>query len=107
MKGVEKLNSMLEASGLPFRYRAFSDETVPDDCYCVYQFLYSENMAADGNVYKIISKFQIDMFTKTKNIEAEEQLEAALSSVYWEKEEEYIDDQACYRITYLISLEDS
>lgn len=107
MKAIKKIKAMLETSGLPFRYLKFSDETVPEDRYCVYQFLNSENMAADGSVYKIISRFQIDLFTKTKDIESEEQLEAALSSVFWEKEEEYIDDQACYRITYLISLEDS
>lgn len=106
-KAYEKIKSMLTASGIPFRYRAFTEDTVPPMPFLIYQFTYSENFGADGEVYALLSHFEVVLFTKLKDLKAEEQLEAALSSVYWEKEEEYLENEDCYQITYSIIMEES
>lgn len=102
-----KTKELLNNTGLPYRYLAFSEKSVPKMPFLTYQFLYSNNMAADGEVYSPISRIQIALFTKIKDPGAEKQVETALSGHYWEKEEEYLDNQDCYQITYEIEMEGS
>mgnify|MGYP000028368646 CR=1 FL=1 len=35
-----------------------------------------------------------------KEVETEKKVEEALSDYYWEKTEEYLDEEQCYRIMY-------
>lgn len=104
---IYKTKKLLNNTGLPYRYLSFSEKSVPKMPYLTFQFLYSNNMAADGKVYYQISRVKIDLFTKIKDLDAEKQVEMALSGHYWEKEEEYLDNQDCYQITYEIEMEGS
>lgn len=104
---IYKTKKLLSNTGLPYRYLSFSEKSVPKMPYLTFQFLYSNNMAADGKVYYQISRVKIDLFTKIKDPDAEKQVEMALSGHFWEKEEEYLDNQDCYQITYEIEMEGS
>lgn len=102
---VVKTSKLLKLTNLPFRYLAFSDDDAVKMPFITYQFLYSDNMAADGEVYVPISRVQINLFTAQKDLKIEQQVESVLKGHFWTKEEEYIDSQDCYQITYEIELE--
>lgn len=97
---LKELYEILKSTGIPVAYRAFSEDTAPDMPILVYFVLYSNNFSADSVVYKKINHIQIDLYTKNKDTESEDKVENALSSFFWEKDEEYLDDERCYRVTY-------
>ncbi len=97
---LKELYEILKSTGIPVAYRAFSEDAAPDMPILVYFVLYSNNFSADSVVYKKINHIQIDLYTKNKDTESEDKVENALSSFFWEKDEEYLDDERCYRVTY-------
>lgn len=97
---LQEFRNILDTTGIPVAYRQFSETDVPDLPILVYMEAYSNNFSADGTVYHKTSHVQVDLYTKNKDIESEDRVENALSSFFWEKEEEYLDDERCYRITY-------
>lgn len=96
--------NILKETGIPVAYQAFSERDAPDLPIMVYTVPYSNNFSADGAVYKRINHIQIDLYTKNKELETEDKVENALSSFYWNKEEEYLDDERCYRIMYEVEV---
>ena len=54
--------------------------------------------------YQPIDHVQIELYTKDKNPEAEGMVESALSSLFWEKSETYIDTEKCYQILYEVEV---
>lgn len=91
---------MLQASSLPVAYRAFPEDEAPPLPYICYLTTGNNNFAADGKVYYGAIHIQVELYTKFKQPEVEEKVEEALSSLYWEKSEEYIDSEKCYQILY-------
>lgn len=57
-----------------------------------------------NQVYHKIDHIQVELYTKLKDQEAEDRVENALSSLYWDKTEEYIDSERCYQILYEIEV---
>ena len=101
---LSDLNTLLETTGLPVTYRAWSINMAPELPYICYLVSYSNNFGADNIVYHKINHIQIELYTKRKNLEAEGKVEQALSSFYWEKTETYIDTEQCYQILYEIEV---
>lgn len=101
---LEELNKLLETTGLPVVYRAWPDKKAPPLPYICYLAAYSNNFGADNVVYYPINHMQVELYTELKNPALEDKLEKALSSFYWEKNEEYIDAEQCYQITYEIEV---
>lgn len=101
---LEDLNNLLKTTGLPVTYRSWPESQAPDLPYICYLFSYSNNFGADNVVYSPISHIQIELYTKLKDPISEGKVETALSSFYWGKTEEYIDDEQCYQIIYEIEV---
>ena len=59
---------------------------------------------ADNAVYYPINHLQIELYTSLKDPETEDKVEKALSSLFWEKSEYYIDSEQCYQIIYEIEV---
>lgn len=98
----EDIFKLLKSTGIPVTYNAWkTKKKLPYICYLN---AYSNNFAADGNVYYLINHLQIELYTEEKDTEAEEKVEQALSSFFWEKTEEYIDTERCYQIIYEIEV---
>lgn len=102
-----EIGNLLEQTGLPVAYLAFPKEKAPPMPFTVYQFLYSNNFAADGEVYTKINRYMITLYSRIKDEESENKIETALNSIPcpWSKEEEWLEDNSCYQVTYEIEME--
>ncbi len=101
---LEELNKQLETTGFPVTYRAWPEKEAPPLPFICYLVTYSNNFSADGCVYHEIDHIQVELYTKQKDPEAEDKVENVLSSLYWQKTEEYIDTERCYQILYEIEV---
>lgn len=104
MVTLEQIKVMLESTGLPVTYRAWPKNKAPNLPYICYLVAYSNNFGADNAVYYPISHLQIELYTNLKDPETEDNVEKALSSLFWEKSEYYIDSEQCYQIIYEIEV---
>ena len=96
------LFTLLKTTGLPVAYHHFTSPPTPP--YIVYLFSYSSNFGADNKVYDAAKNFQVELYTKTKDLASEKLIEDALNGadVYWEKTEMYIDSEGLYQVLYEI-----
>ena len=96
------LFALLKTTNLPVAYHHFTSPPSPP--YVVYLFSYSSNFGADNKVYDAEKNFQVELYTKTKDLASEKLIEDALNGadVYWEKTETYIDSEGLYQVLYEI-----
>ena len=97
---LQAFRKILETSGLPVTYRAWPENEAPPLPYLCYYDSGSNNFAADGVVYFSARQITVELYTELKDVTAENRVEQALSSFFWEKTEEYIDSEKCYQIVY-------
>ena len=98
------LSNILAATNLPVAYDFFPEETFPGYPFVVYREVETDNFIADGVVYHIKRKVEVQLYTIHKDIVTEELVEDALQSIPWNKHEEYIDGEKCYQITFDITI---
>ena len=101
---LEEIKKLLETTGLPVAYRAFPVGNAPPLPFICYLFSSTNNFNADDVVYQVINRITIELYTESKDPEAENAVEAALKDLCWEKSEEYLDDEQCYEIIYEIEV---
>lgn len=101
---LEELSNRLVSTGLPTTYRAWPENAAPSLPWICYLVSYSNNFAADGQVYFPINHIQIELYTKLKDPEAESKVETALHTLFWEKTETYLESQKCFKILYEIEV---
>lgn len=101
---LEEVAALLETTGYPVTFREWPEGDVPPMPYLVYLSPYTNNFAADGTAYFIANHVQIELYTQLKDPTAEGKVEAALSSLYWEKNSEYLDTEKCYQTIYEIEV---
>ena len=96
------LFTLLKTTNLPVAYHHFTSPPSPP--YMVYLFSYNTNFGADNKVYDAAKNFQIELYTKTKDLASEKLIEDALNGadVYWEKTETYIESEGLYQVLYEI-----
>lgn len=87
-------------------YRAWPVGQAPALPFITYMVDDSDNFGADDIVYKAINRVNIELYSKNKDTVSEGLIEALLESlsIYWEKDETYIDDEQCYEIIYTIEV---
>ena len=96
------LLNILKSTGLKVAYNNF--KTPPSLPYLVYLFTNSDNVAADNRVYKKVNNYQVELYSKLKDIASEELIEDALDNadMFYDKSETYIDSEGLYQIVYEI-----
>ena len=96
------LFQLLKTTNLPVAYHHFTSPPTPP--YMVYLFSYNTNFGADNKVYDAAKNFQVELYTKTKDLASEKLIEDALNGadVYWEKTETYIESEGLYQVLYEI-----
>lgn len=87
-------------------YRAWPVGEAPALPFICYLVEGSDNFGADNIVYKAINRVRIELYSENKDTTSESAIEALLDSlsIYWEKDETYIDDERCYEIIYSIEV---
>ena len=87
-------------------YHAWPVGESPGLPFIVYLVDGSDNFGADNKVYKAINKINIELYSKNKDTTSEGLIESMLDShsIYWEKDETYLDDEQCFEIIYSIEV---
>ena len=101
---LEKLYSILKATGYPVAYSHFEVKTsLPFITYLVDG---SSNMFADNKVYKKIENIKIELYTAEKNLEIEENLERLLdeNEIAYETDETWIESEKLFQKIYEVEL---
>ena len=101
---LEDVKKLLDSTGLPVTYYAWPEEKAPELPYICYLVAYSNNFSADGTVYAPVNHLQVELYTEQKEPQTEERVENALSSLFWQKTETYIESEQCYQIMYEIEV---
>lgn len=98
---LDDLYTLLSAV-FPTAYWSFPEGKAPPMPYITYFESASDNFGADNKVYHHRKRISIELYTRTKDPDAEAQVEAALdqSFIYWEKTETHLDDEEAYEVIY-------
>ena len=97
-----EIETLLRQTGFPVAYSHFKDAHPAP--FIVYSITGSDNFTADNKVYFLVDSIRIELYTDEKDPAAEKKVEAALSSLCWDKAEIYIDAEKLYQITYEIEV---
>lgn len=97
---LEKFNAVLESSGLPVTYNAWPEREAPPLPYVCWLESGSSNFAADGVVYHPVKRLRAELYEAYRDAAAEQALESALDSFFYQKTPNYIDEEKCYQIIY-------
>ena len=104
MMALEDMKTLLETTGYPVVYYAWPEKKAPALPYICFLTAYSNNFGADDRVYYPVAHYQIELYTRCKDPEAEGKVEQALSSYFWEKTETYLDTERCFQILYEVEV---
>ena len=101
-----QFGDILATSGFPVTYLAFPADNCPEMPFVTFQETGSNNVGADGIVYKKVKIYQVDLFTEGKDPSAEEALEDAFDNAgfFWNKYQTLVENEACQRYTYTIEV---
>ena len=96
------LFALLRTTKLPVAYHHFTSPPTPP--YIVYLFSYSSNFGADNKVYDAAKNFQVELYTKAKDLASEKLIENLFDAteIYWDKTETYIESEGLYQVLYEI-----
>ena len=105
---AELYNALKSITGFSNKvvYRAWPVGEAPPLPFIVFLVEGSDNFGADNIVYKAINRVNVEFYTKNKDTVSEGLIEALFEnlSIYWEKDETYLDDEQCYEIIYSIEV---
>ncbi|MFR3704931.1 MAG: hypothetical protein ACLTV2_02845 [Acutalibacter sp.] len=101
---LEDMKTLLDTTGYPVVYYAWPEKKAPALPYICFLTAYSNNFGADDRVYYPVAHYQIELYTRCKDPEAEGKVEQALSSYFWEKTETYLDTERCFQILYEVEV---
>ena len=104
-----ELYSALKSLGLPVAYSAFVEtptNPLPKPPFITYQFAYSGDMMADNLNYVEISNFQVELYTKIKDMATEKILQDKFKELElpYNKTETTLESENLYQIVYEIQL---
>lgn len=104
---MDKLLEMMRATGIPFAYDHFAEGEAPEPPFICYLLPSSDNFAADGTVYFKTNEVHIELYTDTKDLSVEQQLEAVLDErgIFYDKSETWIESEKLYEVLYIFEME--
>lgn len=99
---MDKITELLKEIGLPYAYHHFEEGKSPDPPFMLYLYPKSRNFSADGGVYHKKSEVDLELYTDTKNILLEYQVEEVLDrhKIFYQKSEVYIEKEKLYEVLY-------
>lgn len=102
----QKINQIIEGIGYPCAYYQFPEGQAPDPPFICYFYDSSNDLYADGMNYQKIERLYIELYTDTKDFEAEATVEKALAGAgfSWAREETPIDSERLYEVIYSLDV---
>lgn len=97
---------LVKTLGYPIAYHHFEEGRILSPPYLLYWVSGSENKGADNMAYHKQVEVVLEVYTKTKNLELEGQVENLLDNhhIYFDKVEVYVSSEKLYQVTYHITL---
>ena len=104
---MDKLLEIIKAMGIPFAYDHFAEGEAVDPPFICYLLPDSDNFAADGKVYFKANEVHIELYTDTKDLSVEQQVEAVLDAhgIYYDRSEVWIESEKLYEVLYTFEME--
>lgn len=104
---MDKLLEIIKAMGIPFAYDHFAEGEAVDPPFICYLLPDSDNFAADGRVYFKANEVHIELYTDTKDLSVEQQVEAVLDEhgIYYDRSEVWIESEKLYEVLYTFEME--
>ena len=104
---MEELVAVLERTGIPFAYDHFAEGEAVDPPFICYLLPESDNFSADGKVYFKANEVHIELYTDTKDLSVEQQVEAVLDEhgIYYDRSEVWIESEKLYEVLYTFEME--
>lgn len=101
----QELFEQLEALGFPIAYSHFEcDEQTkaPDPPFLVYFEFGRSDVIADNKVYVLKTSYALELYTDSKDLEAEQKVEDKLNclELSFAKDEQYISSERLYQVYY-------
>lgn len=99
-----ELKRLLDTTGYPVAYSHFNEpKNTP---FITYLVTYSPHFHADNKTYHKIDSVDIELYTKKKDLQAEQVLEDLLdeNDLPYEPYEEYIESEKVFKKTYEVRL---
>jgi hypothetical protein len=92
------LIKILSTTSIPTTYRAFEEGKSPGLPFICIVDADTDNFFADGKVFHEIHAVNIELYTKSKDIETENKVKKALNDneIPWQQTEVYIESEKCY-----------
>jgi hypothetical protein len=105
--GMDRLLEILKASGIPFAYDHFAEGESPDPPFICYLLPDSDHFSADGRAYYKVNEVHIELYTDTKDLSVERQLEAVLDEhgIFYDRSEVWIESEKLYEVLYSFEME--
>jgi predicted ABC-class ATPase len=103
---MNNLYNLLLSTGYPVAYSNFKSKGLPEPPYIVYFRNNSNNISSDDKVHGKSNVFQIELYTKYKDLEAEKKVEDVLNVLNSEytTDEDYIDSEEVFQVVYTLKL---
>lgn len=101
---AQELYDLLTSTGYPVAYDHFAEGSVPTLPFIVYKFPSSANFSADNTVYEQILNVTVELYSETKDLQAEQSLESVLNQFVWDKYELFIDEEKLFQQSYQFSI---
>lgn len=101
---LQEFGALLQTTGLDVAYESFPDDECPEMPFITFQEVGTNNVSADGGVYKKVRRMQVDLFTKAKSEATEALLETALNNFFWNSVQSYDATELCHRQTYEVEI---
>ena len=104
---MDKLLEIIKAMGIPFAYDHFAEGEAVDPPFICYLLPESDNFAADGKVYFKANEVHIELYTDTKDLSVEQQVEAVLDEhgIFYDRSEVWIESEKLYEVLYSFEME--
>ena len=104
---MDKLLEMLGEMQIPFAYDHFAEGEAPDPPFICYLLPGSNNFSADGVASFKVNEVRMELYTDTKDLSVEQNVEAVLDQhgFFYEKSETWIESEKLYEVLYSFELE--
>lgn len=104
---MDKLLEIIKAMGIPFAYDHFAEGEASEPPFICYLLSDSDNFAADGKVYFKANEVHIELYTDTKDLSVEQQVEAVLDEhgIFYDRSEVWIESEKLYEVLYSFEME--
>ena len=101
-----EVKQMIKSIGFPYAYYQFTEATAQPPPFICYFFGSDDDLIADNKNYQKIANLIIELYTDTKDFEAEAAVEAALdgAELPYRREESAIDSERLYLCVFYTSV---